>query len=747
MTVFRIAIVQLYLVLTSLTSVYAQTTEETAEAAIAELPDLSGEDFIAETEAILTKWDELGGSSSNYIDAARTVVTEIDRFIEESGAEPGDLPVPVGALQMVALNYSGGESASGLSFSPDAALAVYDTGIVTTRWGPPVSYRGEYQRIMKRIYMEMWNRSSLDGLVGEEAPTAYAKMLFDVHDAPNLCEAGEAIFWSCADEDRDRYLSVCGSGTSDRATSWVQYRVGKPGDLELTYPETKAPNFTSEEAMMAGEGHFSRDIWRYGGSTLEFTNGDYNYAIEDEIFTDTAVVSVIRNEERVFELTCKTTHPFMSTIGGHLWGGRNDDQLQIVPGARPDVGATACKAQEDVVWSCLDTRDQSINSVCSVPVSGEPGFVYRKADQTGTVTNSAYVDDPVPASSDLIWLRDEPGLKGIAIGDFAERHHFTSNPDGTGEFMWSKNEGERSYTQSCSVTHDNLSDYMPEKAETVAPTETRLTYEPQPILYGGENGTLSPSPEAFDSLILQLKGLEAAGHFKAGAGLEPLDVLGGEAAIPFALKHRADDFRCHADHGGICAAPDDLYSYKAFFIAFSGFSDGYWYSAEAARQKTRADIDLSKIALSFAELSPPGTPVVRDEFGFCQARAYFKDWDAGIEMYQSAAEQLNLQNNTDHDWLWSSFKGVISRYNVRAAPDASAEIVGHAENEAIHFPDFDAVTEGGGYTWREVVLPDGTTGFIAASDKDILEIDDAGQVCARIENGVVKLTQNAIGGD
>lgn len=599
----------------------AETIEEAAEASAAKLGDLSGEDFIMEAETILTKWAELGGSSSDYLDASETILNEIDRFLSESGVTQDQLYVPVNGLQMIALNYTGGTSADGTEFSPEAALAIYNQGLVTTRWGPPISYRGEYQSIMKRIYIETWNRSSLDGLTGEEAPSAYAKMLFDVHDAPTLCEAGEAVFWSCADPERDRILSVCGSPTSYRDSSWVQYRIGKPGDLELSYPPEKRPNFASEAAMVAGEGNFSRDIWRYGGSTLEFSNGQYDYAIEDETFTDNAIVTARRGDDVVFELSCKTTHPFMDTIDGHLWGASDDAALHIVPGARPDVETTACQADEDIVWSCIDTRDNSTNSVCSVPTSGEPAVLYRKLDGAGVITSSAFEDDPVPLSSDLIWIRDEPTFSGIAIGDFAERFHFTTNKDGTGEFTWSKNEGERSYTQSCSVTHDNIFAIMKNEAAP-ASTETKsFTYAPQPISYGD----LSASPDEFDSLILQLKGLEAAGHYKAGAGTEPLDVLGGKAAIPFALEHRDEDFQCRADHGGICSANDDLYAYMAFLIGFRGESGLDWFSSEARDFTKPDDIDLENISLSFAALSPPGTPVVEEGDSFCQARAYFED--------------------------------------------------------------------------------------------------------------------------
>ena len=111
------------------------------------------------------------------------------------------------------------------------------------------------------------------------------------------------------------------------------------------------------------------------------------------------------------------------------------------------------------------------------------------------------------------------------------------------------------------------------------------------------------------------------------------------------------------------------------------------------------------------------------------------------------AEQLSLEETADYEWLWSSFYGVVGRYNMRAEPNQSAEILGKAENEAIQFPAFDEVTQSGGYDWRQVVLPDGSTGYLAASVDDLLKIDDGGQVCARMHGGEVKLTSIAIGGE
>ena len=248
-------------------------------------------------------------------------------------------------------------------------------------------------------------------------------------------------------------------------------------------------------------------------------------------------------------------------------------------------------------------------------------------------------------------------------------------------------------------------------------------------------------------MIRTLKGLEAGGYFEAGKGLTPVDSLGGEAAIPYAMGLRDEAFHCAADHGGICAAPDEIYNLKAFLVGFRDEGGIDWFSPEAAAIRTPEEIDLGDVALTFSALSPPGTPVVRYGDGFCQARAYFEDWEAGNQMYYRAAESLYPAGEPDWDWIWSSFYGVVGRYNVRAEPSASADVIGIAENEAIHFPSFESVTSADGYDWREVALPDGTRGYIGAGLKDILIIDDAGQVCATVDGDEVRLTQITIGGE
>jgi hypothetical protein len=54
-----------------------------------------------------------------------------------------------------------------------------------------------------------------------------------------LCEAGERVYFSCVTESRGRVVSLCGSETLTEAASYLQYRFGRPGAIELEFPSTR----------------------------------------------------------------------------------------------------------------------------------------------------------------------------------------------------------------------------------------------------------------------------------------------------------------------------------------------------------------------------------------------------------------------------------------------------------------------------------------------------------------------------
>jgi hypothetical protein len=101
-----------------------------------------------------------------------------------------------------------------------------------------------------------------------------------VHAAtPSLCEAGESTYFSCKLKS-SKVVSICGSGQvsprdkDGHRAAWLQYRMGRPGALELVFPKQRAGSvakFTGESTRGAG----------VRIDALEFAIGGIRYTVED----------------------------------------------------------------------------------------------------------------------------------------------------------------------------------------------------------------------------------------------------------------------------------------------------------------------------------------------------------------------------------------------------------------------------------------------------------------------------------
>ena len=62
--------------------------------------------------------------------------------------------------------------------------------------------------------------------------------------AASHCKSGEIIYFSCPIKGSEKLVSLCGSAFRDKGrmseTAWVQYRFGRPGQIELAYPKQKS---------------------------------------------------------------------------------------------------------------------------------------------------------------------------------------------------------------------------------------------------------------------------------------------------------------------------------------------------------------------------------------------------------------------------------------------------------------------------------------------------------------------------
>jgi hypothetical protein len=87
-----------------------------------------------------------------------------------------------------------------------------------------------------------------------------------------LCKPEETVLFGC--ESGKKMISVCASHGFSAETGYVQYRIGTPARIELSYPETLTP----------AKGHFWYSFTGYSGGAeahLRFGNQGVTYVVFD----------------------------------------------------------------------------------------------------------------------------------------------------------------------------------------------------------------------------------------------------------------------------------------------------------------------------------------------------------------------------------------------------------------------------------------------------------------------------------
>jgi hypothetical protein len=101
------------------------------------------------------------------------------------------------------------------------------------------------------------------------APAAFAQ---------TLCRKGETDHLSCPTNGGKKILSVCSNikqGVDVVEDSWVQYRFGSPGKIELAFPKEK------KGSLARFDGHyFSPHEQSTSVSDLRFTSGRVAYSVD-----------------------------------------------------------------------------------------------------------------------------------------------------------------------------------------------------------------------------------------------------------------------------------------------------------------------------------------------------------------------------------------------------------------------------------------------------------------------------------
>ena len=109
---------------------------------------------------------------------------------------------------------------------------------------------------------------------------------------PTLCERGERIAWSC--RAGRRTISVCASPRISATAGYIQYRIGRPGRLELQHPATR----------VHPRGRFRYSLAPNGNTSLEFDTGGHTYAVFEALREPEDGVLVMKGDRIVSEITC-----------------------------------------------------------------------------------------------------------------------------------------------------------------------------------------------------------------------------------------------------------------------------------------------------------------------------------------------------------------------------------------------------------------------------------------------------------
>ncbi len=89
--------------------------------------------------------------------------------------------------------------------------------------------------------------------------------------ANTLCESEETTFFNCLTNSK-KIISLCGSPDITKEKGYLQYRFGKKGKVELTYPENKNPSASKFFYVL-----YTRPSAFY--SNIKFTNSGIGYEI------------------------------------------------------------------------------------------------------------------------------------------------------------------------------------------------------------------------------------------------------------------------------------------------------------------------------------------------------------------------------------------------------------------------------------------------------------------------------------
>jgi hypothetical protein len=125
----------------------------------------------------------------------------------------------------------------------------------------------------------------------------------------SLCRAEEQVIFTCSVVAEARTVSLCASSVLDHRRGYLQYRYGKPGALELQFPQARA----NTQLAFRYAHYFRAQVDR---TEVSFDNQGYRYTIFDYYEGD--------------------VKPAISTAGVRVSKhGRNGQEVELVCHGKP----------------------------------------------------------------------------------------------------------------------------------------------------------------------------------------------------------------------------------------------------------------------------------------------------------------------------------------------------------------------------------------------------------------------------
>jgi hypothetical protein len=116
--------------------------------------------------------------------------------------------------------------------------------------------------------------------------TLLAGQITPNNQSSSLCRAEEQVIFSCTAAPAARTVSLCASSALDHRRGYLQYRFGKPGAIELQFPQARA----NTQLAFRYAHYFRAQVDR---TEISFDDQGYRYTIFDYYDGDMKPVTTI----------------------------------------------------------------------------------------------------------------------------------------------------------------------------------------------------------------------------------------------------------------------------------------------------------------------------------------------------------------------------------------------------------------------------------------------------------------------